>query len=85
MREINTILPDSLLQALELYTNEQASQSTPDAVIQAALEEFLAQRGYFPQFKKTLIIQPAPQGSGYTDTSINHDQVLTRQPSEEES
>lgn len=84
MRQIHAILPDSLLQAVELYTNEQATPSTPDAVIQAALEEFLAQRGYFPHFKKTLRIKPAPKGSGYTDTSINHDQVLTHQQSEEE-
>lgn len=85
MREINTTLPDSLLQALELYTNEQATQPTPDDVIQAALEEFLTQRGYFPQFKKTLRIQPASRGSGYTDTSIHHDQVLTHKQTEEES
>ncbi len=84
MKQIQTIPPDSLLRAVELYTNEQDTPSTPDAVIQAALEEFPTQRGYFTPVKKTLRIKPAPQGSGFTNTSINHDQVLTSQQLEEE-
>jgi hypothetical protein len=73
MLEINTTLPESLVQALEIYTREQVIQPTANTVIQTALEEFLAQRGYFTPVKKTLRIKPAPRGSGLTNTSINHD------------
>lgn len=51
------------------------------AIVQAANKAFLSQHGYLPSFKKRLRITPAPHGSGYTDTSINHDQVLAAQPS----
>ncbi|MGB3532643.1 MAG: hypothetical protein WBA13_03895 [Microcoleaceae cyanobacterium] len=79
MMEINTTLPESLAQALEIYTREQVIKPNTNTVIQTALEEFLAQRGYFTSVKKTLRIKPASLESGFTNTSINHDQVLTSQ------
>lgn len=44
---------------------------TAEEVIQAALQLLATQTS-----AKRLRITPAPQGSGYTDTSINHDRVL---------
>ncbi len=44
---------------------------TAEEVIQAALQLLATQTS-----TKRLRITPAPQGSGYTDTSINHDRVL---------
>lgn len=81
MKHINTTLPDPLAQALDAYVNDQEVPPSTTAIVQAALEAFLSERGYLPSFKKRLRIKPAPQGSGYTDTSINHDRVLATEPS----
>lgn len=46
------------------------------------LEEFLSKRGCSASLKQGLEITPALKGSGHTDISVNHDELLDKQPSE---
>ncbi|MDX2244877.1 MAG: hypothetical protein NW224_29735 [Leptolyngbyaceae cyanobacterium bins.302] len=45
-------------------------------MLQIALEAFLSDRGYLSTTKKRLRITPAEQGSGYSNTAIDHDAVF---------
>jgi hypothetical protein len=54
---------------------EQESLSL-DRALQIALHDFLVRQGYTIEPRKRLRITPAPQGSGFTDTSIHHDAVF---------
>ena len=71
MQHLEIDLPDRLAQALDSYLQDQDSSTI--TAVQTALEEFLSERGYLPITKKVLRITPAQIGSGYTDTSIQHD------------
>jgi len=51
------------------------SQEKQDELAQLILQEISRQQK-METTKKTLILKPATKGSGYTDTSINHDAVL---------
>jgi hypothetical protein len=73
---LNTELPDPLVQAIARYIQDQPTPTDYPAVLQIALETFLCERGYLSQPQKRLRITPAEQGSGYSNTAINHDQVL---------
>ncbi len=73
MKHIDATLPDPLAQALDAYVNDQKVPPSTSAIVQAANKAFLSEHGYLPSFKKRLRITPAPHGSGYIDTSINHD------------
>ena len=78
--EVTSItLPENLAQALASYIRDRQASPSPTAVIQIALEDFLKQRGYLPTYNKRLRITSASVGSGYTDTSVNHDEVLANQ------
>ena len=44
---------------------------------------FLQQRGSNTQLKQDLHLTPAAKGSGKTDISINHDQIITEQSEKE--
>ena len=71
-----TTLPEPLANALNAYIHDQEIPPSTTDVVQAALAQFLAEKGYLPSLKKRLKITPALTGSGYTDTSINHDIVI---------
>ncbi len=74
MQQITIELPITIINALVAYTQEQKVSSSD--TVQTALESFLMAKGYLSQPKKSFRLSPAPKGSGYTDTSINHDAVL---------
>lgn len=81
---LNTELPDDIAQAIAEYIQDQPTPTDIPTVLQTALQTFLTERGYLVRSQKRLHITPATQGSGYNDTSINHDQVLSnldRKPS----
>lgn len=78
----STTLPDTLANALDAYIHDQEVPPSTTAVVQAALAKFLTDQGYLPSLKKRLQITPALSGSGYTDTSVNHDRVFSGQSSE---
>ena len=76
MTTISTEASDELLQAIESYIQNQPDASTFPAVVETALHSFLTMQGYFPSSKKRLRITPAEQGSGYRNTSIEHNRVM---------
>ncbi|NJN59848.1 MAG: hypothetical protein HC879_21365 [Leptolyngbyaceae cyanobacterium SL_5_9] len=78
MQSLNIDLPKSVADALTAYTTDRGI-SSPTEVVQTALEEFLLQQGYLAQKRSSLRLTPASQGSGFRDTSVNHDQVLAEQ------
>ena len=65
-------IPENLVNRLDRYL-----QKHPDESLSSLLEEILQQKentgDKTPRF---LGIQPAPKGSGYKNTSIEHDRVL---------
>jgi hypothetical protein len=78
MEALNITLPESIANALAAYMGDR-NLSSPDEAVQTALEEFLLQQGYLAKPKRSLRLTPAPQGSGFTDTSVKYDQILVEQ------
>ena len=76
MKRATITLPDDLEQALERFVDEQAVPVQLTAVVQAAVREYLGERGYLPS-ASALRIRPAQQGSGQDDISVSHDQYLS--------
>ena len=75
MKRATITLPDDLEQALAMYCQDQTLQPSLTAVVQAALRNYLAARGYLTS-ATTLKITPAKQGSGQTDSSVHHDEYF---------
>ena len=74
MKRATVTLPDDLEELVEAYRRTQEVPPAFTAVVQAALKEFLARRGFasdrpFRPFEVT----PAEEGSGVGDVSSNHD------------
>jgi hypothetical protein len=74
MRRVTVSLDGDLEDAAIRFQRDQDVPPTLNAMAQVALREFLGKRGYLPSGKK-FYIAPMVPGSGYTDTSINHDQI----------
>lgn len=72
MRRVSVTLPDDLNKALESYVRDQEAPPSLTVVMQSALRQFLAQRGYLGR-RKPLHISPAKRGSGLSDVSQEHD------------
>lgn len=67
--------PDDLADAMEKYVQSQEAPPALTTVVQAALREYLSQRGYLRPYRP-LRITPAPRGSGRKDVSEKHDRYL---------
>lgn len=67
--------PDDLAEAMEKYVQAQEAPPALTTVVQAALREYLSQRGYLRPYRP-LRITPAARGSGRRDVSENHDRYL---------
>ncbi len=76
MKQVITLLPDPIAQALTSYIDSQPTLLTEDLIIHTAIEQFLVQKGFLPTFKKRLILTPESEGSGYHDTALHHDQAF---------
>jgi hypothetical protein len=76
MKRATITLPDDLEQALERFVDEQDIPVQLTAVVQAAVREYLGERGYLPSTSK-LSIRPAERGSGKDDVSASHDRYLS--------
>jgi hypothetical protein len=80
MRRATITLPDKLESRVQAYLDEQEPKPSFTALVQAALEHYLLEyewtkRSYTPP-KGPPKFTVAEPGSGYTDTSIRHDEVL---------
>ncbi|MEH2251487.1 hypothetical protein [Nostoc sp.] len=79
MQSFNITLPDAIANALNAYIKDQEVSIPANVVAETALEDFLCQRGYLHPRKQGLSLTPAPKGSGFQDTSLNHDKILAKQ------
>jgi hypothetical protein len=76
MKRATMTFPDDLAEAVDRYREAQETTPALTTVMQAALREYLRERGFIrPQ--RPLKITPAPRGSGQRDVSENHDLYLT--------
>lgn len=75
MKRASMTLPDDLAEAVERYTQAQEAPPALTTVVQAALREYLRERGYLRQYRPLKI---TPKGnSGRRDVSREHDAYLT--------
>jgi hypothetical protein len=75
MKRATMTLPDDLAEAVEKYVQAQDAPPALTAVVQAALREYLRDRGFLRPYRP-LKISPAPRGSGRRDVSENHDRYF---------
>ncbi len=75
MKRATVTIPDDLADALESYARDQEARPTLTVVVQAALRQFLAHRGYLRP-RGPFHITPAKRGSGLRDVSQEHDRYL---------
>jgi hypothetical protein len=76
MKRATMTLPDDLAVAVDDYLQAQEAPPSLTTVVQAALREYLRERGFL-QARRPLKIRPAKKGSGRSDVSENHDLYLT--------
>ena len=74
MKRATVTISDELEASLIAYVSQQEVAPALTAVVQAALQEYLARRGYAPSGK--FRVTPAHKGSGSRDASIRHDFYL---------
>jgi hypothetical protein len=75
MKRASVTLPDDLAEAVEKYTQSQNVTPALTAVVQAALREYLQERGFLRTYRP-LKLEPLGN-SGRSDVSVNHDLYLT--------
>jgi hypothetical protein len=75
MKRATMTLPDDLAEAVEKYVQAQDAPPALTAVVQAALREYLRDRGFLRPYRP-LKISPASRGSGQRDVSENHDRYF---------
>ncbi|HUA14657.1 MAG TPA: hypothetical protein VMG31_05115 [Verrucomicrobiae bacterium] len=75
MKRATMTLPDDLARALDEYVEAQEAPPALTAVVQAALREYLRDRGFLRTYRP-LKITPAMRGSGRRDVSENHDRYF---------
>ena len=75
MKRATMTLPDDLADAMDNYLRAQEAPPALTTVVQAALREYLGERGFL-RTRRPLKIRPAKHGSGRSDVSLNHDLYL---------
>jgi hypothetical protein len=75
MKRATMTLPDDLAEAVNKYVQAQEVPPALTTVVQAALREYLRERGFLKAYRPLKI---TPKGSsGHSDVSENHDLYLT--------
>jgi hypothetical protein len=75
MKRATMTFPDDLAKAIDDYLQSQEAPPSLTTVMQAALREYLRERGFLREFRPLKI---TPKGnSGRSDVSQNHDLYLT--------
>ena len=77
MKRVTVSVSGELEQSLDNYLHDQEVAPRLTAVLQAALKDFLAERGYLRP-AAAFEVTPASEGSGLTDISQSHDQYSPR-------
>ena len=77
MRRATVTITDDLEVSLDAYNRQQDVSPALTAVLQAALREYLARRG-FRANPKALRITPAKKGSGTRQVGVRHDRYLAK-------
>jgi len=75
MKRATITFPDDLAEAVANYLRAQETPPALTTVMQAALREYLRERGFLRSYRP-LKLRPLGN-SGRTDVSINHDLYLT--------
>ncbi len=75
MKRATVTFPDDLAKAVDDYVQTQEAPPALTTVVQAALREYLRERGFLRAYKP-LNIKPVGR-SGRSDVSVNHDFYLT--------
>ena len=75
MKRATVTLPDDLEEAVDQYAQMQDVPPGLTAIVQAALREYLQERGFLRTYRP-LKLEPLGN-SGRSDVSINHDLYLT--------
>jgi len=75
MKRATMTFPDDLAEAVENYVRAQETPPALTTVMQAALREYLRERGFLRTYRP-LKITPVGR-SGRSDVSVNHDLYLT--------
>jgi len=75
MKRATMTLPDDLAKAVDDYVRAQEAPPALTTVMQAALREYLRERGFLREYRP-LKITPVGR-SGRSDVSVNHDLYLT--------
>ena len=75
MKRATMTLPDDLAEAVENYVQAQEARPSLTKVVQAALRQYLGDRGFL-RTRRPLAITPARKGSGRRDVSQEHDRHL---------
>ena len=75
MKRATMTLPDDLAEAMETYQNAQEAPPSLTTVVQAALRQYLGERGFL-RTRRPLQITPALKGSGRSDVSQQHDRYF---------
>ena len=76
MKRATVTIPDDLAKAVDSYVRSQEAPPPFTTVVQAALREYLAERGFLQDHARSLRITPARRGSGQHDISESHDRYL---------
>jgi len=75
MKRATMTFPDDLAEAVDNYVQSQEARPSLTTVVQAALRQYLGERGFL-KVRQTLRITPAKQGSGLRNVSQDHDRYL---------
>lgn len=75
MRRATVTLTDEIESALDAYRKAQDAPPSLTAITQAALREYLAQRGFL-RTRRTFWLTPAEHGSGDPHASRDHNRYV---------
>jgi hypothetical protein len=75
IRRATITIGDEIEAQLDSWMSQQGATASLTTVVQAALKEFLALRG-FGNVPRKLHITPSKKGSGSRDVSVAHDSYL---------
>jgi hypothetical protein len=78
MKRATITVPADLEGPLEAYRRDQDVAMPFTSVVQAALREYLASRGYIAP-AKPFGITPATRGGGRNDVSVDHDRYFAEE------